>query len=78
MDSDLSGSQVPEGFPSAMRLQYLWREEGAHCIKDVVDIIGPSNKRTHGVLLSAWICQRDLDETTEAQRERMLNSFSFQ
>ena len=59
----------------ARQMEYRWRESPDECIRDVVDIISPSNWYTHGVLIIAWICEKDLDGQAENERQKMLTSF---
>ena len=59
----------------AWQMEYRWRESPEECIRDVVDIISPSNSYTHGVLISTWICEKDLDERAKNERQKMLTSF---
>ena len=59
----------------AWQMEYRWRESPNECIRDVVDIISPSNSYTHGVLISTWICEKDLDEQAKNERQKMLTSF---
>ena len=69
------GQEITRNFSSAQRLEYRWHVGSAVCPRNVVEIIGLSNHGTHAVILSAWICQDNPDETTQSQRERMLNSY---
>ena len=66
---------VTEQLWQAWQMEYRWRESPDECIRDVVDIISPSNWYTHGVLISTWICEKDLDERAKNERQKMLTSF---
>ena len=59
----------------ARQMEYRWRESPDECIRDVIDIISPSNWYTHGVLIIAWICEKDLDGRAKNERQKMLTSF---
>ena len=66
---------VTEQLWQAWQMEYRWRESPDECIRDVVDIISLSNWHTHGVLISTWICEKDLDERAKNERQKMLTSF---
>ena len=82
-DSGIFEMQLPWRLPAAItkhlwqarQMEYRWRESPDECIRDVVDIISPSNWYTHGVLIIAWICEKDLDGQAENERQKMLTSF---
>lgn len=59
----------------ARQMEYRRRESPDQCIRDVVDIISPSNWHTHGVLIIAWTCEKHLDERAETERQKILTSF---
>ena len=66
---------ITEHLWQARQMEYRWRESPDECIRDVVDIISPSNWYTHGVLIIAWICEKDLDGRAKNERHKMLTSF---
>ena len=68
-------ADVKEQLWQAWQMEYRWRESPDECIRDVIDIISPSNWYTHGVLISTWICEKDLDERAKNERQKMLTSF---
>ena len=59
----------------ARQMEYRWRESTDQCIRDAVDIISPSNWHTYGVLITAWTCEKDMDERAETERKKILTSF---
>ena len=68
-------SPITEQLWQAWQMEYRWRESSDQCIRDVVDVISPSNRFTHSVLISAWVCEQDLDGPSETQRQEILSSF---
>ena len=38
-------------------------------------VVSPSNRFTHSVLISTWICEDSLDEEAEAECQEILGSF---
>ena len=82
-DSGVFEMKSPRPLPGAIKkhlwqarqMEYRWRESPDQCIRDVADIISPSNWYTHGVLIIAWICEKDLDGRAENERQKILTSF---
>ena len=68
-------SAVTDQLWQAWQLEYIWHEFASECPRDVVDIIAPSNRHTHEVLITAWICVDDLNNQAEAERQKILSSF---
>ena len=66
---------VKEHLWQARQMEYRWRESPDQCIRDVVDIISPSNWYTHSVLIIAWTCEKNLDGRAETERQKILTSF---
>ena len=82
-DSGLFEMKPPRPLPAAVtehlwqarQMEYRRRESPDQCIRDVVDIISPSNWHTHGVLIIAWTCEKYLDGRAETERQKILTSF---
>ena len=66
---------VTEQLWQAWQMEYRWRESPAQCIRDVVDVVSPSNRFTHSVLISTWVCEDSLDKGAKAERQGILGSF---
>ena len=66
---------VTEQLWQAWQMEYRWRESSEQCLRDVVDVVSPSNRFTHSVLINAWVCEKGLDEGAETERQEMLSSF---
>ena len=66
---------VTEQLWQAWQMEYRWRESPEQCRQDVVDVVSPSNRFTHSVLISAWVCEKDLDGRAETERQEILSSF---
>ena len=82
-DSGVFEMKPPRSIPAAVKehlwqarqMEYRWRESPDQCIRDVVDIISPSNWYTHSILIIAWTCEKDLDGRAETERQKILTSF---
>ena len=66
---------ITDQLGQAWQIEYRWRESPDQCIRDVVDVISTSNRFTHSVLISAWVCEDSLDEEAETNRQEILSSF---
>lgn len=66
---------ITDQLGQAWQSEYRWRESPDQCIRDVVEVISPSNRFTHSVLTSIWVCEDTLDEEAETERQKILNSF---
>ncbi len=67
---------VTNQLSQAAQMEYRWRESSEQCLQDVVEVISPSNWFTHSVLINAWVCEDNLDEAAETQRQEALASFT--
>ena len=70
-----SPPEITDQLSQALQIEYQWLESPAQCLRGVVDVISPSNRFTHSVLISAWICENSLDQAAEAEREAIIGSF---
>ena len=66
---------VTDQLSQAWQMEYRWRESSEQCLRDVVDVVSPSNRFTHSILISAWVCEDSLDKEAETERQEILGSF---
>ena len=66
---------VTEELGQAWMMEYRWRESPSQCIRDVVDIISPSNRFDHSILISTWVCEESANQEAETEMQKILESF---
>ena len=73
-----AGEDITDELWFAVRFEYRWRETVDGCMRDVVDIVAPSNDyRSYGIIITAWVCQDNLDAQQQEDREEILSSFEI-